>query len=56
MELTKQEAIELLKERYMTMSMCADKDYCIKQNAALDMAISALSEDIATEGGDSDDR
>lgn len=47
MELTKKEAIELLKERYMTMSMCVDKDYCIKQNAAIDMAISALSEDSA---------
>ena len=47
MELTKKEAIELLSERYMTMSMCADKDYCAKQNAALDMAISALRVDSA---------
>ena len=47
MELTKKEAIELLKERYMTMSMCADKDYCAKQNAAIDMAIAALRMDYA---------
>ena len=47
MELTKEEAIELLSERYMTMSMCADKEYCAKQNAALDMAISALRVDSA---------
>lgn len=49
MELTKQEAIELLSERYMTMSMCADKDYCAKQNAALDIAIAALNTDFTTE-------
>ena len=47
MELTKKEAIELLKERYMTMSMCADKDYCAKQNAAIEMAIAALRMDYA---------
>ena len=49
MELTKKEAIELLKERYMTMSMCADKEYCIKQNAAIDMAISSLESDANAE-------
>lgn len=49
MELTKQEAIELLKERYMTMSMCADKEYCAKQNAAIDMAISSLESDANAE-------
>lgn len=47
MELTKKDAIELLKERYMTMSMCADKDYCAKQNAAIEMAIAALRMDYA---------
>ena len=52
MEMTKKEAIELLNERHMTMSMCADKEYCTKQNAAIDMAISALSaQDFTTEGG-----
>ena len=47
MELTKEEAIELLNERFMTMSMCLDGEYCAKQNAALDMAISALRVDSA---------
>ena len=47
MELTKEEAIELLNERFMTMSMCLDSEYCAKQNAALDMAISALRVDSA---------
>lgn len=52
MELTKKEAIELLKERYMTMSMCSDNDYCVKQNAAIEMAIAALSaQGFTTEGG-----
>lgn len=48
MELTKEEAIELLNERFMTMSMCADKDYCAKQNAAITMAIYALKTDFGT--------
>ena len=48
MELTKEEAIELLNERFMTMSMCVDKEYCANQNAALDMAISALKTDFGT--------
>ena len=49
MELTKKEAIELLKERYMAMSMCLDREYCAKQNAAITMAISALNTDFVTE-------
>ena len=49
MELTKKEAIELLKERYITMSMYADKEYCIKHNAAIDMAISSLESDANVE-------
>lgn len=47
MEMTKKEAIELLNERHMTMSMCLDKDYCAKQNAAIAMAIAALRVDSA---------
>ena len=49
MKLTKQEAIELLKERYMTMSMCTDKEYCVKHNTAIDMAISSLESDANAE-------
>lgn len=40
--MNREEAIELLSERYLTMSMCADKDDCIRNNTALDMAIGAL--------------
>lgn len=44
--MTREEAIELLSGRYMVMSMCADKDDCIKNNVALDMAIEALKKQV----------
>ena len=41
-----EKAIELLKERYMTVSMCLTSEECIKQNKALDLAISALEKQL----------
>ena len=40
-------AKELLKERYMTVSMCLTPKECIEQNKALDLAISALEKQIS---------
>ena len=37
-----EEAIEILQEKYSTMSMCLTKDECDRNNEAVDMAISAL--------------
>jgi len=44
-------AIETLEERFMTMSMCGDIEYCKAQNRALDIAIAALREQQAREKG-----
>lgn len=40
--MTIEEAIEILSDRYLVMSMCPCTDTCIKNNTAIDMAISAL--------------
>lgn len=40
--MTIEEAIEILSNRYLRMSMCPCTDTCIKNNTAIDMAISAL--------------
>ena len=40
--MTREEAIEILSDRYLVMSMCPCTDTCIKNNTAIDMAISAL--------------
>lgn len=44
-------AIETLEERFMTMSMCGDIEYCKAQNRALDIAIAALREQAEREKG-----
>jgi predicted 3-demethylubiquinone-9 3-methyltransferase (glyoxalase superfamily) len=49
--MTIEEAIELLQERYMTVSMCMSSQDRTKQNAALDMAIAALREKAEREKG-----
>jgi hypothetical protein len=49
--MTIEEAIELLQERHMTVSMCMSSQDCTKQNAALDMAIAALREKAEREKG-----
>ena len=41
--MTNTEAIEILKGRYMSMSMCLSVDECKTENEALDLAIAALS-------------
>jgi len=41
--MTREEAIEELKTRYLTMSQCLDKEELHKANKAIDMAIKALS-------------
>lgn len=45
--MTEQEAIEELKERYLTMSMCGNVDECKKNNQATSMAIAALEKQIS---------
>ena len=42
--MTKEEAIEELKTRYLTMSQCLDKEELHKANKAIDMAIKALEQ------------
>lgn len=44
--MTEQEAIEELKERYLTMSMCGNVDECKKNNQAISMAVAALEKQI----------
>ena len=44
--MTREEAIELLSNRYIVVSMHADKDDCIKNNAALDTAIEAIKKQV----------
>lgn len=44
--MTEQEAIEELKERYLTMSMCGSIDECRRNNLHISMAISALYKQI----------
>lgn len=40
--MTENEAIEVLEERYLTMSMCGDIEQCKINNQAISMAITAL--------------
>lgn len=42
--MTKEEAIEELKTRYLTMSQCLGKEELHKSNEAIDMAIKALEQ------------
>ena len=44
--MTYEEAIEELKDRYLGMSVCANREQCEKANKALDIAISALEKQI----------
>ena len=44
--MTNEEAIKLLSNRYMVVSECIDSNNAIKDNIALDMAISALEKQI----------
>lgn len=42
--MTNNEAIEILKERYLTMSMCGNIEECKRKNQAISEAITALNE------------
>lgn len=42
--MTDNESIEILEERYLTMSMCGDIEQCKKNNQAISEAITALKE------------
>ncbi len=42
--MTENEAIEVLKEKYRTMSMCLDVEDCKRNNQAISKAITALEE------------
>ena len=44
--MTREEAIALLSNRYIVVSMHADKDYCVKNNDAIDMAIKAIKKQV----------
>lgn len=44
--MTYEEAIERLRNRYFTVSMCIDANDAIKENMAIDMAIEALEKQI----------
>lgn len=46
--MTKKEAIEELRTRYLTMSQCLDKEELNRANIALDMAIEALDQEPKT--------
>lgn len=43
--MTREEAIEELKTRYLTMSQCFNKEELHKANKAIDMAIKALEQE-----------
>lgn len=40
------EAIKLLSNRYIVVSMHVNKDYCVKNNDAIDTAIEALKKQV----------
>lgn len=42
--MTENEAIEILEERYLTMSMCGDIEQCKRNNQAISSAVTALTE------------
>lgn len=42
--MTENEAIEILEERYLTMSMCGDIEQCKRNNQAISAAVKALTE------------
>lgn len=42
--MTENEAIEILEERYLTMSMCGDIKQCKRNNQAISSAVTALTE------------
>lgn len=42
--MTENEAIEILENKYLTMSMCWNIDQCKRNNQAISMAIDALKE------------
>ena len=46
--MTHEEAIELLSNWYIVLSMHVDEDYCVKNNDAIDMAIKAIKKQVPT--------
>ena len=42
--MTDNEAIKILEERYLTMSMCGDIEQCKRNNQAISSAVTALQE------------
>ncbi len=42
--MTNNEAIKILEERYLTMSMCGDIEQCKRNNQAISLAVTALQE------------
>lgn len=42
--MTENEAIEILEERYLTMSMCGDIEQCKRNNQAISSAVTTLTE------------
>lgn len=42
--MTENEAIKILEERYLTMSMCGDIEQCKRNNQAISSAVTALTE------------
>lgn len=42
--MTENEAIKILEERYLTMSMCGDIEQCKRNNQAISSAVTALQE------------